>query len=107
MGKLLMTLLSSAAIGVGVIASTTPAAAFWTLLIPVLIGVGAGGVVTGAAVTTANQPPTAAMTPAPEAYSAPVYAAPGPVSAPGCAFSQSLGERRVEDGPNLRLSGGA
>jgi hypothetical protein len=87
MGKLLMTLLSSAAIGVGVIASTTPAAAFWTLLIPVLIGVGAGGVVTGAAFTTANQPPTAAMTPAPEAYSAPVYAAPGPVSAPGCAFS--------------------
>jgi len=45
MRKLLMARLSGAAIGVGVIASATPAAAFWPLLIPVLIGAGAGGVV--------------------------------------------------------------
>jgi hypothetical protein len=88
MRKLLMALLSSAAIGVGVIASTTPAAAFWPLLIPVLIGVGAGGVVTGAAVTAANQPPAAAPAPAPEAYPAPLLAAPGHLPAPGCAFSR-------------------
>jgi hypothetical protein len=107
MRKLLMPLLSSAGIGVGVFASTTPAAAFWPLLMPMLIGAGAGGVGAGAAVTAANQPPTAtAATAAPKALSGVSQCRSWACPGLGLHLLPSLGERRVDNGPNLPLTSG-
>ena|SRR5579872_6812582 len=103
MRRALIALLSSVAIGVGVVASTTPAAAFWPLLVPVIIGATAGGVVAGSAIATAYPPPaTMVTTPAgPESFPPPstAFGPPTPALEPGCAYSRRFvngGWRRVE-----------
>lgn len=98
MRRVAIALLSSVAIGAGVIASTTPAAALWPLLIPVL-GSSAGGIVAGSAVATAYPPPTTIVTTAtgPESFPQPSMAFGPP--APGCAYSRGFlngAWRRVE-----------
>jgi len=60
MRKMLIVLLSSATIGVGAVASATPAAAFVPLVVPFAIIAGIGGVGAGAAIANANQPMTVA-----------------------------------------------
>jgi hypothetical protein len=86
MRKMLLVTLSSAAIGAGAIATATPAAAFWPLIVPIIVGVGAGGIVTGAAIGSNVQGPnsTVVTSVAPgNDYPAPVYAAP----ASGCVYA--------------------
>jgi hypothetical protein len=80
MRKILTVLLSSATIGVGAIATASPAAAFAPLVIPLLIAVGAGGVATGAVVANSTQPPTTVVNEpiAPPAYGPAVVPAPEP-----------------------------
>ena len=60
MRKMLIVLLSSAAIGAGAVASATPASAFVPLIVPIAIIAGIGGVGAGAAIANANQPTTVA-----------------------------------------------
>ena len=107
MGKLLMTLLSSAAIGVGVIASTTPAAAFWTLLIPVLIGVGGRRRRDRRSRHDGQPTPDGGDDSGARGLFGACLCRSWACLGPWLRFLPSLGERRVEDGPNLRLSGGA
>ncbi len=75
MRNLLIALLASIPIGAGVIALTSPAAAFWPLLIPVVLGATAGGFVARSAMIAAR-----------------------PAPAPRCASSRRVvrGARRVE-----------
>jgi hypothetical protein len=58
MRKMLIVLLSSAAIGAGAVASATPAAAFVPLVVPLAIIAGIGGVGIGATIANSNQPMT-------------------------------------------------
>jgi hypothetical protein len=103
MRRLGIALLSSAAIAVGVIYSTTPAAAFWPLLIPVVLGVSAGGVVAGAAIANAYPPPTTIVTTTTGSNSFPppstAFGPPAPAPEPGCSYSRRFVNgawRRVE-----------
>jgi hypothetical protein len=91
MRKMLIVLISSAAIGAGAVASATPAAAFVPLIVPIAIIAGIGGVGAGAAIANANQPttvvvprdqPTAAYTGYYDSDAAPL-----PPPGPGCTVS--------------------
>ncbi|HLW90632.1 MAG TPA: hypothetical protein VKS78_04930 [Roseiarcus sp.] len=86
MRKILTVLLSSAAIGVGAIATASPASAFVPFLIPLLIGVGAAGVGTGAVIANSTQPTTTVVNePAPGPAYGPAVA---PAPEPGCTVSR-------------------
>ena len=94
-----IALLSSVAIGAGLVASTMTAAAFWPLLIQVLLGATAGGVVAGSAIAAVYPPPSRRVTTAtgPDSFPPPSWAfgPPTPAAgaeplapASGCAFSR-------------------
>ena len=89
------------AIAVGVIGSATPAAAFWPLQIPVVLGVSAGSFVAGAGIANAYPPPTTiATTPTgPDSFPPPSTAFGPPAPDPGCSYSRRFVNgawRRVE-----------
>jgi hypothetical protein len=103
MRRLGIALLSSVAIAAGVIISTTPAAAFWPLVIPVVLGVNTGGVVAGATIANAYPPPTTIVTTPtePDSFPSPstAFGPPAPAPEPGCSFSRRFVNgawRRVE-----------
>jgi hypothetical protein len=78
MRKALIALLSTTAIGVGVIAGAAPAAANPALLLPWAIAAASGGLTVGVAASTASQPSqTTAVTPAPTPGRGPVNPAYG------------------------------